>query len=249
MKFIDGFLELLYPSRLYCILCGSVIDKSRPYGLCDRCVSKIHWTSTKTCGICGKILSEQDPHDLCGDCRRRGRVFTRGYTCTRYGLYERTLMTALKYRDKPHLARELGLALADRLSMEDVRPDLVVPVPVHRDRLARRGYNQAELMARACCAASGLPLQTDILCRLRDTRAMKSLGAAERRENLEGAFGLVRGAGDKVRGRSVLLLDDILTTGSTADACAGVLLQAGAREVRVLTFSAGADSVPFQRLQ
>jgi ComF family protein len=249
MKILQGLLELCYPSRLYCILCGSVIDASRPYGLCDRCASKIHWTGTKTCGICGKILSEGSTRALCGDCRRRERTFSRGYTCTRYGLYERTLITAFKYRDKPHVGRELGLAMADRMALADYRPDLVTPVPVHPGRLAKRGYNQAELMAKAYCKAAGLPLECGLLERLRDTRAMKNLGAAERRENLEGAFGLVRGREELVRGRSVLLLDDILTTGSTADACAAVLLAAGAREVRVLSFSAGADAVPYQRLQ
>lgn len=249
MKFIDGLLELFFPSRLYCILCGSVIDQSRPYGLCDRCAAKIHWTRTKTCGICGKILSEANPGTLCGDCRRRERRFARGYACTRYGLYERTLMTAFKYRDQPHAGRELGLALADRMALTDYRPDLVVPVPVHPSRLAKRGYNQAELMAKAYCKEAGLTLETGVLRRVLDTKAMKNLGADARRRNLEGAFELVRGREGRVTKRSVLLLDDILTTGSTADACAGILLEAGAREVRVLTFSAGADTVPFQRLQ
>lgn len=249
MKALEFILELVFPSRLYCILCDSVIDGSRPYGLCDRCMAKIHWTGTKTCSMCGKILSEVHREGFCGDCRQKTRVFDKGYSCTRYGLYERTLITGLKYRDKPHIARELGLILADRMALEDYRPDLVAPVPVHPSRLAARGYNQAALMASAFCRAASLPLDSGLLQRIRDTKAMKNLGAGERRDNMEGAFALRRGAGRIIRDKSVLLIDDITTTGSTADACAEVLLRNGAREVRVLTFSAGADSVPFQRLQ
>jgi len=136
-----------------------------------------------------------------------------------------------KYARRRALADSLGHLLAERYPFA---PDaLLVPVPLHVTRLRERGFNQAVLLARRLGRARGLPVENRALVRLRSTHAQPGLGAAARRRNLAGAFALQPGTA--VSRRPVVLVDDVLTTGATADACATVLLAAGAARVDVYT--------------
>jgi ComF family protein len=147
----------------------------------------------------------------------------------------RVLVHELKYRGRRRVAERL----ADRLAAEPtawllLSPDAVlVPVPLHPGRRWERGFNQAELLARALARRSGLPHEARALRRRRPTTPQTGLTAAGRRRNMAGAF-LVRRP-DLVAGRTVVLVDDVVTTGATAMACARALRQAGARAVRLLT--------------
>lgn len=249
MNRLDALWEMLFPSNIYCICCGSVIDSTRPYALCDRCVQKFHWMGKKTCGKCGKILEEDYLHPWCADCRNTEHLFVKGFTCTRYGLYERVMMMDYKYHDKAWIGRKLGDILADRMHVEPFRPDLVAPVPIHPRREAKRGYNQVTLMAAHFAASTGLPLDARTLIRTKDTLPMRNLGAAERIANVSGAFDLRTGGQAALLNKTVLLIDDIYTTGSTADSCTKTLLAGGAKEVWLLTFAAGSNVIPSNRLQ
>ena len=246
MGFIDRGLELLFPSNIYCICCGSVIDKTRYYALCDSCAPKFHWLSAKTCAKCGKILSPDYRHDLCYDCMLYGHDFDKGYTCVQYGLYERSVLMDFKYRGKSHIGRKLGDILFDRMALEEQDFDLVVPVPMYRKKQIQRGYNQAAVMAQKLASRWGIPCAARLLERTRSTRPMKGLGAIERMENLEGAFSVSRDNHYELEGRSVLLVDDIYTTGSTMDACSKALRKAGAEKVFALSFACGANIPPKQ---
>ena len=132
--------DLLFPDSIYCGSCGAVIDKTRPYGLCDACVRRFAWAGTKICGKCGRPLT--DPiHPLCRDCRSTDHLFDRGITCTSYGLYERMLLS--DYRNgKPWLARHMAEMLRDRFRLSDLSPDVLItrdegmiPVAKHFSRL------------------------------------------------------------------------------------------------------------------
>jgi len=118
----EKFWEFIFPSNIYCICCESVIDRTRPYALCDRCVQKFHWMGKKTCRKCGKILEEGYVHEWCIDCRNMDHLFVKGFTCARYGLYERVLMMDYKYHDKAWIGRKVGDILTDRMSLEEFRP-------------------------------------------------------------------------------------------------------------------------------
>lgn len=248
-KGLDALWELIFPSNIYCICCGSVIDRTRPYALCDRCVQKFHWMGKKTCGKCGKILDEDYLHPLCVDCRNMEHPFVKGFTCTRYGLYERVMMMDYKYHDKAWIGRKIGDILTDRMHDEPFCPDLVVPVPIHHRREANRGYNQVVLMAGRYAESTGLPLDDRMLIRTKDTLPMRNLGVAERIANVSGAFDLRRGSQTALLNKTVLLIDDIYTTGSTADSCTKTLLAGGAKEVWLLTFAAGSNVIPSNSLQ
>jgi ComF family protein len=151
--------------------------------------------------------------------------------CAALGLYEgslRSIIHALKYSQRRTIARRLAALMAQHSESVLVGADAAVPVPLHRSRMRARGFNQAEELARA------LPLPSiRALRRRRRTATQADLPAADRHRNVKGAFRLARGA--SVEGRVLVLVDDVCTTGATLEACADVLLGAGAREVRALT--------------
>ena len=262
---LEEMTEAIFPSNIYCIVCGSLIDRSRTYSLCDECVQQMHWITGRTCSVCGKALPDtypgRDPdgRPVCYDCRIRSHDFTRGWSCLTYGLHEREVMMDIKYNGKGYIARKMGDVMFDRMETlieaalsEGMLPfDVVIPVPVSRKRLARRGYNQSELMARQFVkrwkeyATDLYPvLETHVLVRQKETTMLRSLNPEERRLALHDAFAVNTALRHRITGRNVLLVDDIYTTGATADACSKVLLDAGASAVYLLTLCSGGNRRP-----
>ena len=164
-------------------------------------------------------------------------VFNRARAVARYEGPGRELVHRLKYGDRLDLAGPMGRWMA-RAGGEILVPGtLIVPVPLHRWRLWRRRHNQAALLARAVSDATGLDWDSLLLHRVRRTRPQVGLSRPERAENLQGALRVDPGKAPALAGRSVVLVDDVLTTGATADAAARALLRAGALSVDVLTFA------------
>lgn len=150
----------------------------------------------------------------------------------------------LKYRHAQHLAEPLGRLLVDYLDSRPVPPvDLVVPIPLHPNRLKQRGYNQSLLLATVVCAHTSLPLVDDCLERVRDTPAQMGLPAPKRLGNVRGAF---QASGKQVAGAKVLLLDDVCTTGATLQAGAHALKRAGAEAVWAVALARARPSSPSQ---
>ena len=242
-RWIDGLQDLVFPPQLYCLSCGALIDPTRTYGLCDACITKFSWATGKTCDKCGKPLPAESLHDTCYDCRTTAHSFDRGYTCASYGLYERLLISDFKERGKDYAGKAIAEAMYDRLQELALTADLLTAVPAGKWKTARRGYDQTRVVAQMLAGRMAIPYR-ELLVRTRHTRAMRTLGAGERRANVQGAFSVFKGRETIIAGKKILLLDDVYTTGSTLDACAGVLKEAGAARVDVLTFAAGADMHP-----
>ncbi len=254
--------KLLFPPDLYCISCGAVIDGSRTYRLCDECMAEFQWITGPSCKVCGKALGHNEERRalakafegagdaLCADCIRSSHNFDRGISCVSYGPREKAPLMRLKYGEGGYLGKILGDIMYDKL-MQDIEEgggeipfDFIVPVPLHPKRLARRGYNQASLMAGRISERLGVPLICDAVARTKATEKMSRLGAGSRSCNLAGAF-RVTASGAPLAGSSVLLVDDIYTTGNTADAVSSVLKAAGARRVCILTFASGSNYIPY----
>lgn len=265
MELLDA---AVFPSNIYCLVCGAMIDESRPYSLCDECVRKLHWINEgvqpdgsmqRVCAKCGKALLPTYQGEYCYDCMIHPHAFTKGYSCLTYGLHERELMMDLKYNGKSYIAAKMGDILFDRMAgpivSGELSVDIVVPVPVSTDRLRKRGYNQAELMARrfvkrwrdAESFAKPPACSGKVLYRCRDTQMLRSLNPAERAMAMEGAFAVRASERQKINGKNVLLIDDIYTTGATADACSKALIQGGAVEVFLLTLSSGGNRKPGEK--
>jgi ComF family protein len=181
---------------------------------------------------------------LCGPCGDEPFVFDQARS---FGLYEgalREIIGQFKYRGLLPLAKPLGNCLThalDRLELDGGSIDLILPVPLHRTRERQRGFNQAAMLAARIGRLRGLRVAGRDCVRIRNTPPQTGLGRAERRKNVKGAFAVPKP--ERVRGLNVLLVDDVMTTGATADSCARALNDAGAKGVWVLTLArARADS-------
>jgi competence protein ComFC len=243
--------DVLFPDSIYCISCGNVIDKSRVYSLCDICMEKTGWNTEDVCLRCGrpleKTLLPRKGDMTCSECRNRVNYFEKGFACVSYGLYERILVSDMKERGRTFIARHMAEMMADMIiSLTDhgkrtsaaYHFDYVIPVPASRHNLKRRGYNQTEILAAYLGEITGIAVLPHAIRRNRETVSMKHLSAVERAANVRGAFSLTGGAKD-IAGRNVLLLDDVMTTGSTLNSCAETLKEAGAARVYLIVFAAG----------
>ncbi len=240
-KTINKLLETIYPTYIYCFACGSIIDSSREYGLCDNCIEKFSWASGRTCKKCGKVLGEKDRAELCHDCMRREHEFDRAFTCTKYGLYERRLIAKFKNEQKSYFAEALGRMLYDRIVIENLHISGIIPIPMYKEKFKKRGYNQALLMAKELSKNMGVKVYPNVVKRVAKTLPNKKLDAFGRMANMKNAFAIDQRQMQKIQGKSILLVDDIYTTGATVDVCSRLLKENGAENVYVLTFSAGAS--------
>lgn len=217
-----------------CASCSRPLDHPTRDVVCRACWSAIAPISPPVCDACGDPLPSWRLISLesgrCGRCRRGRSHVARGRAIGAYDGALRSIVHALKYDGRRSLATPLA-ALLERYGADVLEgADCVIPVPLHRARRRARGFNQAAEIARR------LPLPAvDALKRIRATISQTDLPAATRHANVRGAFALSRRAGLRVRGAIVVLVDDVSTTGATLDACAAVLLEGGAREVRALT--------------
>ncbi len=232
--------DLLFPRR--CPICDRPV---RPYGalICRDCEDVPVPVGDYTCCKCGKPVEPEE--EYCSDCKEKHHVFYRGAAAYTY----RSVSGALyrfKYEGRREYAQYFGTAMAEALERfireagPGHTPDLLVPVPCPAKRLRERGYNQAALLARELSEKTGIPTAEDLLGRSRDTAAMRNMTALERQNNLKKAFHVY---GNGVRLKSIMLIDDIFTTGATVDACAVPLLEAGAKEVSFLTLAIGENSI------
>lgn len=227
----DPLLSVVFPSR--CPACQAFVEHPTRGPLCAGCWGSLPRHRQASCR-CGVPLPGAGAA-LCGRCRRGLSLIERGASLGPYEGGLRLLIHEVKYRGR---RRGVG-RLAELLLAEDAvrqvleRPSVLVPVPLHPRRVRARGFNQADLLAREIGRRQGLPVLAGALVRRKDTLPQSGLSAAGRRRNVAGAFAVRRRSA--VVDRVVVLVDDVVTTGATAAACARALRAAGAAEVRLLS--------------
>jgi ComF family protein len=209
--------------------------------------SKLQFLSEPLCARCGTPFEiAVEPGQLCGACLAHPPAYDRARAALVYGDVSRDLVLGLKYQGRRDglavLAGWMAAAGAELLE----GADLIVPVPLHYLRLVRRGFNQSGWLAAALARRTGVRLSVDALKRVRATPVQGHLSPDARRRNVQGAFRLRRGRVKLVKGARVVLVDDVLTTGATAEACARTLKRAGAACVEVVALArvAGPRSIP-----
>ena len=230
-----GLLDLILPPR--CLRCGLAVEGQGR--LCVECWRSLTFLGPPQCRLCGYPLPHALPAaPLCGECTREGPVYDRARAALRYDDGARRLILAFKHADRTDTAPAFGAWLARAGAELLADAELIAPVPLHRWRLLKRGYNQAAVLARALAKATGLPLIPDLLQRQKATPSQQGLSGQARLENVTaGAFRIHPWQRRRVEGRRVVLIDDVLTTGATVGACARVLRRAGASQVDVLTLA------------
>jgi len=238
-------VDLVLPPR--CLGCGQVVAAEGTF--CPACWGSLRFLGEgEGCDVCGAPVAGLEirfPGWKCPACLASPPPFARARAAFLYDGAAREAILAFKHADRPDHARVLGRHMARAASGLLAEPEAVlVPVPLHRWRLWRRGYNQAALLARALARETGRPWLPDALVRVRAAPPQQGLSRAQRRRNLRGAFRVTAAGRRRIAGRVVVLVDDVMTTGSTARQCSRVLLAAGAAEVRVAALArvgAGAE--------
>jgi ComF family protein len=226
-------LNALLPPQ--CLACEANVDE--PGSLCAECFDRFTFITRPHCQVCCLPFETAVINDdvMCGACLKDRPAYRQARAVFVYRDQGRDLVLKLKHGDRTdaavHLAKWLIRAGGDVLNGADV----LVPVPMHRRRLWLRTYNQAGLLANAVAALSGKSCCPDALERRKSTKSQGGLDRAARRLNVAGAFAIKRK--ENVAGKNVVLIDDVLTTGATADACARTLLRAGASAVDVLVLA------------
>jgi ComF family protein len=243
----DAIVSVFFPAE--CRICERQLTGASRVPICGECLRSFEAPPEKCCEVCGHALGwltarEGEP-PICRACQQRTYAFERARS---FGMYDGPLVKAillLKWERMEPLGEWFGSRLAEIAGRESgfLAADLVVPVPLHRDRERERGYNQAGLISRPLARKLGLPHKAVLLMRTRPRPNKQVLSLEERWESVRGAF--ATRAGSQVDNKRVLLVDDVMTTGATLDACARALLESGAKSVLGLTVArAGRNPLP-----
>ena len=229
---VRGALDFALPPR--CPACGVIT--AQPHRFCLACWQSLAVLGEPCCARCGLPFDYGSGDDVeCGRCLAEPPRFDRLRAAVAYGEIARKVALKLKYSGRPGVAATLAGLMARHLAPGD--DALLVPVPLHRWRIWKRGYNQSALIAAALSQRSGIPVALDALRRIKATPPLRGLGRRERALTVRGAFKVAEAGKGAVAGRRVILVDDVFTSGATAGACAGALKRGGAAFVEILCWA------------
>lgn len=236
MALLKYLIDIIYPPR--CHICGEFLDsedslyEKRRLLICDRCFMGLPFLHSPKCPICSVPLPDVGLKDhLCERCIQRPPYFTGIYSPFIYKNGLRDAIHEMKYNGKPQIGKTLGKLLSLYLDSSILKSpiSLVIPVPLHTKRLKSRGYNQSIIIARCLSQTFHVDLDFTSLIRSVNTDPQVELPMDRRRKNVKNAFSVINK--ENIRGREVVLVDDVATTGSTLNECSRVLRKAGARRV------------------
>ena len=228
--------EWLWPYR--CPVCEKILRAEEGL-VCGKCAAALPWVKEPRCMKCGRPVADET-QEYCAACEGRERLFHRGMSALAYEGDFRKSVLRMKFHNQRVYIPFFAACMAAGCSRElyAVQPEVLLPVPMHERKKRERGFDQCALLALELSKQTGIPVQTGNLIRKRYTQPQKGLNARQRHENLHGAF-LVRSP--EALPASVMLIDDIYTTGATIDECCRVLRQAGVREINFMTLCTPRD--------
>jgi len=221
-------LDFALPPR--CAGCGEIV--AEVHSFCPDCWTRIEFLGESGCTTCGLPLEATEAEE-CGVCVAKPPRISRTRSAVAYDEISRSIAIRLKYGRKVALARTMARFMAPLVQRDDHA--ILVPVPLHRTRLWQRGFNQSVLVAREIARATGLRSEPSLLRRVKRTPPLKGMNRRQRRKVVAGAFQVEKSL--ELQGRTVVLIDDVLTTGSTANACARALQRAGAKRVELVSWA------------
>lgn len=227
------FLSYLFPRR--CPICHHVLKNQKSL-ICPSCYKNVDFVREPACFCCGKPL-EKEENEFCSDCRKHPKSFRKGMALCVYNDKVRDSLAAIKYKNQTEYVdfyiKEIEKRKLNQLKV--LKIDLIIPVPLHKRKKRQRGFNQAMLFAEGIREMLAAPVSDGVLFRIKYTKPLKSLNPQERLASMEHSFW----SSDEVKGKRVLLVDDIYTTGATAESCTRALKAAGAEDVWVFCVAIG----------
>ncbi|HEY2212680.1 MAG TPA: ComF family protein [Bradyrhizobium sp.] len=230
-------LDIALPTL--CVACREPVDGE---GVCAKCWARLSFIAPPFCPKLGiPFVYDPGPGLLSMEAIADPPAYQRARAAVRYDDVARTLVHALKYQDRTDLAPAMGRWMA-RAGRELLEADVLIPVPLHWRRGWSRRYNQSGALARSIERQSGVKVISEALRRVRPTQQQIGLSRSQRASNVQGAFKVAADRQSEIQGRRVVLIDDVLTSGATADACARALLRAKAASVDVLVFARVVDT-------
>lgn len=236
MSYKEAALDIVYPKELNCSICKSKLSNKSFFEVCERCITTLPFINEPFCEKCGKPKESELMN--CTECEGVHHYFEQALSVFEYTDRIQRLIYRFKYGGEQHLSYTLGGFLAEKLKgKKDWDANCLVAVPLSKKRLRERGFNQSALVAEELSSKLIILLLRNALVRTKETFAQAGLGRQERLTNLRFAFQVKEP--DLVKNKKIVLIDDIFTTGSTANECSRVLREAGASKVYVLTIATG----------
>ncbi|MBD5486491.1 MAG: ComF family protein [Lachnospiraceae bacterium] len=231
--FLGILTDLIYPRR--CPVCDRAVS---PFGslVCETCKEAFEYIKEPYCMKCGKKLEEEET-EYCHDCMRPRHLFDRGRALCSYRSISDSIYR-FKYKGRQEYAAYYAVCMEQSLGnwIRRCRPDALIPVPIHTSKRRARGYNQAEVLAKELGKRLGIPVETNLIKRVRKTVPMKELSVYNRQNNLKRAFKICH---NDVKLSTIVIIDDIYTTGSTIDAMSYELRRAGVKRIYFVTLAIG----------
>lgn len=225
-------MSVLFPNGYKCLVCGKEIDCDKKISICDKCFNKLPKINGNVCGKCGEPINSDSK--FCVHCKKELPQFTKCFAPYVFEGEIINLIHGLKYHGKIYYAKTLSSLILQAVVEQGISVDVVMPVPLNLRRESERGFNQSELLAESFSSA-GYNVDVAVLTRSRNTASQTYLNKKEREANVAHAFVVTNKS--KVRGKNILLVDDVYTTGATMNAIALVLFEAGAKNVYGVTLA------------
>lgn len=236
IKLKRALLELLYPNPINCCICGREAKEV----VCSSCLAAIEYLEGRVCLKCGKGLEDDYIYSLCPDCMRDNKNFDMAFSCFNYRGMGKDIIHKLKYEDCRDVSYVLARLMHQKLKDEKISFQAVVPVPIHRNKLETRGFNQSWLIAQRISELTGAALW-DCLERTKETTEQFKLDKVHRMLNVHDAF-CINLLYNGIKYDDIVLVDDVYTTGSTADECSRVLRKHGVQRIYVITAATGSNT-------
>lgn len=233
LNFAKLLLDLIIPPR--CAMCAKVV--ASPHTLCPDCFAKLEFITAPICKVCGLPLDISERHEMiCARCAAVSKTyFDFARAAVIYNDASRKIISDFKYYDKTELVKIMAKFIYAIAGIDYAKFDFIIPVPIHKDRLRLRKYNQAALLAKELSSLINKPYYVNLLVKEKATLTQAELNYSLRQKNIKNSFSVTNPT--KIKGAKIILIDDVITTGATMNECAKVLKKAGAQEVMGLAFA------------
>lgn len=234
MKFVKKILEIIFPS--HCLSCEEIVNKDALF--CNACWPKLQFITEPKCKICSYPFEFQGLELTCAKCLTKPPSFDKVISLFRYNYILKKVVKSFKYYEQTLIAKKLSKLLISHAQDEINNADIIVAVPLHIKRLRKRKFNQAIILAKSLISNNHeIQFFPDFLIRIKNTKPQVELKKEEREKNLQGAFSLNKKYYALIKGKNILLIDDVITTGTTLEGCASILKKHGAKQVVALTIA------------